>query len=196
MLTATYELTPDDVAALAYYQAINDPGYRFSRRRQAFTLAAIIALVGAVFAALQDTIQQAMVVLGIAVCIASYYGWSRYREYAARFARYAASRYRDPEGLRNLGPHRIEVSGKGITVAGDHSVSEMRWTMILKVECTETHIFAFTGPLNAVIVPRKSLQGAGFEEVRSALLRRGAAMPGGGPVIEDADWKERKPDAG
>jgi hypothetical protein len=187
MLTATYELTPDDVAALAYYQAINDPGYRFSRRRQAVALAAIIALVGAVFAALQDTIQQAMVALGIAVCIASYYGWSRYRDYAAQFARYVASRYREPEVPRNLGPHRIQVSGEGITLTGDHFVSEMRWTMILKVECTETHIFAFTGPLSAVIVPRKSLRGAGFEEVRSALLRRGAAMLGGGPVLEDAE---------
>ena len=175
-ITATYELTSDDVAALAWYQAVNDFGYRYSRRRQAGSLAAIIVLSGAVFAATQDSLEQAMVPLGISILIAGYCAWGRYLQYPGRFARYAASRFRQAEAPGALGAHKLSVSGTGIHVVTDHFASDMRWSMIVKVVTTDSHIFAFTGPFNAVIIPRRSLQGAGFEEVRDAFLRYGPSV--------------------
>ena len=78
-----------------------------------------------------------------------------------------------------LGHHKLSVGSSGFKVAGDHSSSEMRWSMIAKVQCTESHLFAFTGPMNAVIIPRQSLQGASFEEVRSAFLRHAPVLANG-----------------
>ena len=178
-ITATYELTLEDVRALAWFQAVNDIGYKYARRWQAAIRATVIVLIGTTLAALQDSMDQAMAALGIAIVIAGYFAWACYRDYPATFARYVANRYRDAEAPGVLGHHKLSVGSAGFTVASDHSTSEMRWSTIAKVQWTESHVFAFTGPMNAVIIPRQSLQGASFEEVRSAFLRHAPVLASG-----------------
>lgn len=83
-------------------------------------------------------------------------------------------RHRGEDSSASLGSQRISIDGSGVSIESDHFSSRMDWDMIRKVDCTKDHIFAFTGPLNAIIVPRRSLQGASFEQVLGALVRRGA----------------------
>ena len=175
VVKAKYDLTADDVGALASFQARNDFGYRYSRRWQAGTLALIIVLVGAAVAARQDSLREASVPLGLSILIASYCAIVRYREYPKRFAHYAKSRYLDAESRGSLGIHEISIDDTGVSITNDHFDSRIRWSMIVKVERTQNHIFAFTGPLHAVINPKRSLEGADFGKTYEAMRDHGAA---------------------
>jgi len=175
LVAVTYEVTLNEIGALARFLAVNDYAYKYARRWQAATSASIIVLIGAVFAAAQGSFSEAMVPLGLAIAIASYVAITHYRAYAERFARYVTSRYQQAEARGALGSQRLSIADPGLSLSNDHFSTEMSWSMIIRVVCMDAHIFLFTGPLNAYVIPQRSLQGASFEEVRNAFLRHGTA---------------------
>ena len=67
-----------------------------------------------------------------------------------------------------LGDQALEISDAGLSHSDAFSRSEIAWSAIVDRGLTSRHIFLFVSPVQAIVIPKSSLQGAPWEEIVSA----------------------------
>lgn len=84
--------------------------------------------------------------------------------------------FRQAERLANdaanghcLGPMSIGLSPEWLHVQGRGVASTIAWPNFVKAERTDEHIFIYLAAIEALVVPRGSLEGASFEDVWSTI---------------------------
>lgn len=87
--------------------------------------------------------------------------------------RYAKNVYRQfysPENAKGLlGPHKLILTSDWLIEQTDLQEMKCRWQHIDQVFHTPTHVFIFLNKLQAIIVPRRSLTEAQYEELKKEL---------------------------
>jgi len=75
----------------------------------------------------------------------------------------------DPDNMKVFGRQSVTLSSEGIHVSGTEAETRLAWDHIVKLAETPDYLFLYTSAVAAIIIPRRSLQGASFEEVRIQL---------------------------
>jgi hypothetical protein len=71
----------------------------------------------------------------------------------------------DPQNAHLLGRKTLTLTPEGLHIADAGEAGYLAWGNIVRAARTEDHIFLFFSTLQAVVIPRASLEGASFETV-------------------------------
>jgi hypothetical protein len=64
--------------------------------------------------------------------------------------------FRGSEGKGAFRPKRLTISPDGLTTVSDYTSTILLWPASEKVAATEAHVFFYTSPTDAVIVPKRA----------------------------------------
>ena len=86
----------------------------------------------------------------------------------------------NPENAKAIGRQTMTLLPECIRVCGPGAESTVSWDRIVKVVGTEDHLFVHLSAAAAIVIPRLSLQGASFEEVKARFEQQvGETTPAG-----------------
>jgi len=71
----------------------------------------------------------------------------------------------DPQNANTMGRKAMTLTPEGLHIAEPGVESNVTWANIIRAARTDDHIFLFSSTLQAVVIPRASLEGASFEAV-------------------------------
>jgi len=71
----------------------------------------------------------------------------------------------DPQNAHWMGRKTMTMTRGGLRIAEPGEESKLAWVNVIRGARTDDHIFLFVSTLEAVVIPRASLEGASFEEV-------------------------------
>lgn len=62
------------------------------------------------------------------------------------------------------------ITPEHLTVVGPGGESKLRWSGLQRIESINEHILVCMTSISAIVIPRASLQGAPFEQLKDTLL--------------------------
>ncbi len=71
----------------------------------------------------------------------------------------------DPQNAFRMGRKTMTMTPEGLHIAEPGEESKLAWVNVIRVARTDDHIFLFVSTLQALVIPRASLEGASFEAV-------------------------------
>lgn len=75
----------------------------------------------------------------------------------------------EPDNTKVFGTVMMTLSPEGLRASRPGAETTLAWSRILKLVETTDHIFLYVSALDAIIIPRRSIEGASFEDVRTRL---------------------------
>ena len=173
-IRASYTISAEDVGAWMKYWREND-----SRRKRFSRVIRVVGFASAIYLAFRTAQYQSnsasavsafivtsIILIGIlaAACLTRR-DWSR-----------LASRY-VPEELSPsvYGRHELQLDEFGIRVENDFGKTEVKWSAISRIGETDSHVFLYLAPNQAIVIPAASLSGASLAEIKANARSSAAA---------------------
>jgi hypothetical protein len=110
--------------------------------------------------------------LGFAVCF-SVVGVVGFLAYPSVYDDSVMKRIRrladDPDNMKVFGTVSMTLSPEGLRVSRPGEETALAWSRVLRLVETADHVFLYVSALDAIIIPRRSLEGVSFDGVNSKL---------------------------
>ena len=149
---------------VAFYRHQHRRSWGFRKPRLWLRCAVVLIAAVVVFIALRDPLGGAaqMVMISL-VFLASLQAFPEAWEYCfvKRFERVVDH----PDNARVVGSATMALTPERLHVQGDGAESTVAWAKVVRAERTEAHLFLYVSTIQAIVIPRASLEGASFDEV-------------------------------
>jgi hypothetical protein len=169
-LNATYSVRREDIAAFWHYTAKHDPARRRFWRVVRIVFVAFALVAGALVAAAQTDASSAIaaffVVAGLILAV-GHLSRGGARDYLFPVRLFVP----EDQAPTIYGEHTLSVGESGLSLTFPSGSSTLAWSGITKLGQTDHHLFLFTAPNQAIVVPADSLHGCTLPEL-SAELRK------------------------
>ena len=87
----------------------------------------------------------------------------------------------DPDNAKTFGRETVTLTPEGFHTSRPGAEATIAWDNVLKLAETPDHIFLYLSAVNAIVIPRRSLEGASFEAAKRQLQQyMGMAAPAPG----------------
>jgi hypothetical protein len=163
-MTFEYEFSPVDWLAFSVYHRQHSPAHR----RQRFWLRFAFMPVGAIFivdALLGRQTDPGLALTFVVVTIVWFFLYPKvYDNSATKGIRKTVE---DPENARVFGRRTATLTPESLHLRWSGGESTILWDSVLKVAGSQDYIFVYSSTIAAVIIPRLSLQGISFEDLKA-----------------------------
>jgi hypothetical protein len=170
-----FDITGEDLVEYNVYAATTAPAARKQSAlyRVWLSLAVLVALT--VLVAIDGNWLEG-VVAGLVAAAVLWLVWPRLWAWMIRSN---VLRHAKTGGLGTPGPCRMWIDAYGIHDATPNGASSVTWQGIDRIEETASHVFVFTGPLQAYVIPKRVGESAARDFVSA--VRAGAPRQVGSP---------------
>lgn len=151
VLEFEYNLTGGDYVAYNLFVVNNLPVGVKQFQRYRIWLTALVAVACLAFVVI---VFDRLVAGLIAAAIGALLAWLLARWSWRRQARSSVVRMAGEDGLGTPGLHRLSLDDEGIREEGPSRVTTATWDRLVRLEQTSEHLFIFTGPVEAFVIPR------------------------------------------
>lgn len=153
MLEFDFDVSSDDYIAYNLFALNQTPAG--IRQFRSFRLASAVLVGAASFGVIAFILTDPIGGLVTSV-IAAAVTWLTARWSWNRQVRSNVRRMARDNGLGTPGRHRLVVDATGICEQGPSRSTAAAWDMLRRLEVTAEHVFVFTGPIEAFVIPRSA----------------------------------------
>jgi hypothetical protein len=165
-MTFTYQFEPADWIAFSLHYLRNSRTHHRQRLRARFWfLAAFLALSLILF--FETEKDRGLVINFSVVGVVGFFAYPKVYDDAVmkRMRKYGD----DPDNAKWWGRQTVTFSAEGIRICRSTAESRLAWSNVVRLAETPDHLFVYISAAEAIVVPRRSLEGASFEDVRRQL---------------------------
>lgn len=177
-MTFAYQFEPADWTAFSLHYLKNSPTHRRQRLRARFWfLATFLALALILF--FETEKDRGFVVCLSVIGVVGFFAYPKVYDDTVmkRMGKYVD----DPDNAKLWGRQTVTLSAEGIRLARATAESRLAWSNVVRLAEAPDHLFIYIAAAEAIVVPRRSLEGASFEDVRGQLRQyMGNATPSTG----------------
>lgn len=184
-MTFAYQFEKPDWTAFCLYHVEDSRAYRKQRFWSRFLLIPV-ALLFVLRGFLDQERDFAFGLTFFVVALVWFFAWPKVSD-TSNMNRIKKT-VEDPENTRVFGKRTMTLTPEGIHVSRPGAESTIAWDNVVKVVESQDHIFVYMSTIEAIVIPRLSLEGASFEDVKNQIQRHhagsGAAAPTGSDTGE------------
>jgi hypothetical protein len=166
-VTLSFRFDEADWLAFIEHHYNHSPTYRRFR-----ALACAMPVLAPLFVILYRWVQGAEVIRAVIILAIVSLVWLPICPWLLHRINMALARRSIREGSNKkvFGQCTLLITPEHLAVIGPGGESKIGWRGVQRIESTDEHIFIYMTSISAIVIPRTSLVGSPFEQVKTALL--------------------------